>query len=455
MDIKQVKEIESKIGFTFQNRNLLQQAYTRRSFSQENGGLDNEVLEFIGDAAIYFYVMQVLIEKYKIRSNGLFTELFEDKLSQMRKEIIAGKNLARNADRLGLVVAEYFLLGRSDWQQQIYEQESVKEDLLESIIGAVVVDSDYDSKKIRAVVVRLLDLEHLEDSPHIGFGFAIDKHDSKIDSDHKNPINYLQELFRAKKIPKPKYIDLGMHDGEWFTAAEISEYGLNYKASATSKKGSKLQAAKKLYEKVCKKLDGSPFVRSTRHSGMDIMIDAGLMGGTPFIEIRDETIQTHKNKGEIQMAKIENNDSKVVKTLKEKMNQQGGRAHMPMLKGGFQEIWLSSDGKGIIANGLKDVVLKWEHFAAIVRKAISIGGKMYRGDSAAQDGARIGSDKLSLDTIDGYISKKFYGASEGDTTLRRSTYYSAILNWAEIAKNCRADGKGGYIIINLDYSEEE
>lgn len=145
------------------------------------------------------------------------------------------------------------------------------------------------------------------------------------------------------------------------------------------------------------------------------------------------------------------NGSKVIQTLQDKIIACGGQALMPVLKGEPVPFWLSPTKGGLESKGLRSVVLEWRIFDAIVQKAISLGGKMYRGDSAAHSGATIGSDDLPLDTIDGFISTEFYGAHIGDTTLRRSTYYSGILDWAGIAVNHRSQGRGGFITINPEY----
>ena len=50
MKAEQYDEVESQIGYDFKNRLLLQQAFTRKSYTQEtHDGENNEVLEFIGD----------------------------------------------------------------------------------------------------------------------------------------------------------------------------------------------------------------------------------------------------------------------------------------------------------------------------------------------------------------------------------------------------------------------
>ena len=131
------------------------------------------------------------------------------------------------------------------------------------------------------------------------------------------------------------------------------------------------------------------------------------------------------------------------KIIAKKLEECGGSADCPMLRGEPLKIWLTTEG--VRNSGFPNLICEWKIFDAIVNKARELGGKMYRGDGAAQSGAKIGSKELPLDTIDSFISLKFYGRNIGDSTLRRSTYYCAILAWAEICENKRSDGIGGYI----------
>ena len=59
-----VENVERQIEYTFKNSDLLFQAFTRRSYSQENSGENNEVLEFIGDRVLDFYVTKILMDRY-------------------------------------------------------------------------------------------------------------------------------------------------------------------------------------------------------------------------------------------------------------------------------------------------------------------------------------------------------------------------------------------------------
>ena len=58
------KKIEQKIGYTFKNKKLLEQAFTRSSYTEENGGENNEVLELWGDGIAKVVVEKELSKKY-------------------------------------------------------------------------------------------------------------------------------------------------------------------------------------------------------------------------------------------------------------------------------------------------------------------------------------------------------------------------------------------------------
>jgi len=59
-DQERINDIQNMIRYTFKNQELLEQAFTRRSYSMENGGENNEILEFIGDAALNLVAVKIL-----------------------------------------------------------------------------------------------------------------------------------------------------------------------------------------------------------------------------------------------------------------------------------------------------------------------------------------------------------------------------------------------------------
>lgn len=177
------KMVQGQIGYDFKNLDLLQQAFTRRSYTAENGGENNEVLEFVGDKALDFVVVKLLIQKYGHLANGdpvdgtklsaweqefkcnqagykvLVVNSFscdcdEDGLSKIKSRMVSKKSLARRMDELGF--AEHLIMGKGDTLNHINQEDSVKEDLFEAIIGAVAIDSGWDLKSLQKVVEAML-----------------------------------------------------------------------------------------------------------------------------------------------------------------------------------------------------------------------------------------------------------------------------------------------------------
>lgn len=169
-----VHNIEKIIKYEFNNKTLLEQAFTRSSYAKEHiEATDNETLEFIGDSILGVLVVKKLIAHYQI---GVATdiaekcvpfltkerfecELDEAELSALKIEIVQRASLAKATERLGL--EKYLLMGRSDILGNVHNQDSVKEDLLEAIIGAVAVDSGWNMNVLEKLVNKLIDFDVL------------------------------------------------------------------------------------------------------------------------------------------------------------------------------------------------------------------------------------------------------------------------------------------------------
>lgn len=142
---------------------------------------------------------------------------------------------------------------------------------------------------------------------------------------------------------------------------------------------------------------------------------------------------------------INNDDSPVVKRIKESLNAKGGRASIPLFRGDLCEIGFDVDGSGLVSPKIPIAKqLVWEVFDAAVEIVIENGGRAKKG--MAQSGARLGSDKLLLDSVEGHIAHKVHGVQEGETAFGPGFVIAAILDWAEICKNER-----GYLSINKDF----
>lgn len=161
---KHIKEIEDKIGYTFNDKSLLKQAFTRSSYCNENRGStglkyqSNEVLEFFGDsvlsAAIVTLLMRDCMKRYE---HGISTELNEGDFSNIKSMLSDKKNLSLATKSMN--IEKYLLLGEGDTKLGVQDEPSVMEDLFESIIGAIYVDSGNDMKSVINSVSKMLDVK--------------------------------------------------------------------------------------------------------------------------------------------------------------------------------------------------------------------------------------------------------------------------------------------------------
>ena len=125
--------LQEKIGYSFRDVSLLEQAMTHRSYAHES--LDktmanNERMEFLGDAVLGFFVSEMLI-----RSHDDFTE---GQLSKKRASLVNERSLAAFARTIGL--GEYLRLGKGEEGSGGREKPSILSDALEAVVGAIYLD---------------------------------------------------------------------------------------------------------------------------------------------------------------------------------------------------------------------------------------------------------------------------------------------------------------------------
>ena len=160
MKAEELQFIQDQIGYTFKNTDLLQQAFVRRSYSEENGGENNEVLEFIGDKVLDLFVVKLLATQYGFMTgqsedwNEFACQKTEAQLTEIKKLLVQKKTLAARIEVLGL--ADYLIMGKGDIQRHADQEYSVKEDLFEAILGAIAIDSSWDMTALDNAVEIML-----------------------------------------------------------------------------------------------------------------------------------------------------------------------------------------------------------------------------------------------------------------------------------------------------------
>ena len=140
--------LEDFFGITFKNKNLLKTALTHSSYANENGGLNNERLEFIGDA-----VVDLLVGEYLFRT---MSEQ-EGTLTKKRANIVCEKSLSHYASLFHL--EDYLLLGKGEEKTGGRHKDAVKCDAFEAFIGAIYIDQGLDEcrKVINKIIIPNLE----------------------------------------------------------------------------------------------------------------------------------------------------------------------------------------------------------------------------------------------------------------------------------------------------------
>ncbi|WP_246637672.1 ribonuclease III [Crassaminicella profunda] len=230
MDRKKVlKELTEKLGYTFKNVDLLNEALTHSSYANENKKRNikyNERLEFLGDS-----VLSIVISDYLY--NHLET-LQEGELTKIRASIVCEGSLANCSSIMN--TGKYLLLGKGEEVTGGRERVSILADTFEAIIGAIYLDGGLS--KVKIFILNSLK-ETIED--------AIE---GKIFKDYKT---YLQEIVQSVNSDKINYEVVNEtgpdHNKVFYVHVKIGDKVVG-EGSGKSKKEAEQNAAKEALKRV-------------------------------------------------------------------------------------------------------------------------------------------------------------------------------------------------------------
>ena len=131
-------EIETRIGYRFKDRGLLEHALTHKSRAAEDasGGVtDNESLEFLGDAVLGLVVADALFHQYPTYDEG--------QKSKIKAAVVSTQSLARHAEQLRL--GEHLILGRGEEKTGGRFKQALLADAYEALIAAIYLDGGLEA----------------------------------------------------------------------------------------------------------------------------------------------------------------------------------------------------------------------------------------------------------------------------------------------------------------------
>ena len=255
-EIKKICDvIGERTGFPGLKRYLIEQAFTRSSYSKQHGGTNNEVLEFLGDTILNYHIVLRLVEHYGIVKNtedeSFYTfRAHEKDFAELKDKIVSNHTLAKMMDEWDL--CQYLIVGQCDIDNKIDEQEKIKADLLEAIIGALFVQTKRDPQKMKEIITNILPDEKLE-------RYISDYEQSQYRIPEfrlENAVNTLKEQAEHELCSPPIYnIKFGYNKSGnpiWCCTCTVESWGILRQVWATSKKVAKKYAA---YLILCKEFD--------------------------------------------------------------------------------------------------------------------------------------------------------------------------------------------------------
>ena len=132
-----LQKVEALLGYEFADTVLLQQALIHSSFGFEriHTGLNNETLEFLGDAVLDLAVSDMLFKTYPGVTEG--------ELTKMRAGLVKEATLAEMARTISL--GNFLMLGKGEEASHGREKASILASALEALIGAIYLDRGYAS----------------------------------------------------------------------------------------------------------------------------------------------------------------------------------------------------------------------------------------------------------------------------------------------------------------------
>ena len=215
--------LEQKLGYKFQNKDLLIRAITHRSA----GSRHNERLEFLVDSILSLVIAEVLYHR--------FPNVSEGDMSRMRATLVREKTLAELAREF--VLGDYLILGPGELKSGGYRRESILADTVEALIGAIYLDSNLEAIR----------------------GLLLNWYNERLDSirpgvEQKDPKTRLQEFLQGRRRPLPTYAVTDVkgeaHNQQFTVECVIDDIESAFVGIGSSRRKAEQAAAEKALEQL-------------------------------------------------------------------------------------------------------------------------------------------------------------------------------------------------------------
>ena len=219
-----MEKLEEKIGYKFNDKDLLRKALTHTSYAYEHGVESNEKLEFLGDSILEFITSDYLFNNYK--------DLREGEMTKVRATVVCEKSLYKVAQKHNF--SDFLYLGKSEEKSGGSSKPAILADSVEAVIAAIYIDGGLEGAK------KFI-LENLKD-------------EIKIASEHVGQKDYktvLQEKLQENGEVKIIYTiikEIGPEHDKTFEAQVECNDKILANGIGKSKKMAEMEAARKALE---------------------------------------------------------------------------------------------------------------------------------------------------------------------------------------------------------------
>jgi len=244
-----INQLERKLGYTFQDKDILLQALTHSSFAYEYHGRDaanNEVLEFLGDSVLGFIVADFLYSRYP--------GLTEGELSKLKSSAASTSALYSFAKKIKL--EKQIRLGKGEEKSGGRNKKTILAGTFEAVIAALYLEGGLENTRdfLQPLLLPLFNKIDVEK-------FAVNNFKSA-----------LQEYLQHENLPAPIYRTVttkGPDHRRIFVVEVFSEKARLAQARGSSKKDAEQKAAQKalkfLWGRKVKALTNDTFLVKKKH----------------------------------------------------------------------------------------------------------------------------------------------------------------------------------------------
>ena len=217
------EKLQKTIDYQFNDISLLKQALTHRSAHH----LHYERLEFLGDAILGSVIAKALYKQFPKANEG--------QLSRLRAFLVKEKALSELATDLGF--SQYLILGSGELKSGGFRRASILSDAFEAIIGAVSLDSDYQTTQSYILNLYTNKLNQLS-----------------LEEAQKDPKTRLQEWLQARGISVPEYQVVASsgkdHAKSYRVSCKIDYQEILVEGSGSSRRKAEQDSACKAIERI-------------------------------------------------------------------------------------------------------------------------------------------------------------------------------------------------------------